>query len=322
MDDHIHLIITSEKGDTISLPFSRKKARLVIISSISALAFLVVTCIALVTVFNKPPNVDSELAHLREKLQASADLIAEQKRKSEAALVKLKKKVASLERDKSRQEAKFKAEKEGLISSAISELNERSELIEKVMGSIGIKMPKNTKTDNKNSGGPYIREQPGDHDELLFRADKYLNTIRNLPMGKPVDRGSISSGFGKRIDPVNGKIGYHSGIDYRANRGDKVHATADGIVKKAFKNGGYGNFVLIDHGNGYTSSFSHLDKYLVKKGDRVERGQVIGLVGNTGRSTGTHLHYEICLDKKPINPYQFMKVASVFSEKSSKQKKK
>jgi murein DD-endopeptidase MepM/ murein hydrolase activator NlpD len=83
------------------------------------------------------------------------------------------------------------------------------------------------------------------------------------------------------------------------------------VVKKAFRNGGYGNYILIDHGNGYTTSFSHMKKYLVSKGDKVQRGQLIGLVGNSGRSTGPHLHYEIALDNKTINPYNFLQVASL-----------
>ena len=101
-----------------------------------------------------------------------------------------------------------------------------------------------------------------------------------------------------------------------------VYATADGVVKKSFRNGGYGNFVVIDHGNGYSTAFGHMLKYLVHKGDRVERGQLIGLIGNTGRSTGPHLHYEVRLDHKAINPYKFLKIASIAGKLSSSQEKK
>jgi len=110
---------------------------------------------------------------------------------------------------------------------------------------------------------------------------------------------------------LNKKSAFHTGVDLRGKRGEKIKATADGVVKKACKNGGYGNYVLIDHGNGYTTSFSHMQKYLVHRGDRVKRGQVIGLVGSTGRSTGPHLHYEVALDGKTINPYNFVKIAKL-----------
>jgi len=319
MADHLHIIITGEKGDTFKLPCTRKKVRVIVISSVVLLFILTTASLFSLTLFSKNRHYSSQLAELREQLRTSAELIAEQRRQNKEEKLALNLRVANLELDNSRQAQEFKAEKEGLISSAINELNERSELIEQIMGSIGIELSKDTPEDNKNSGGPYIRDVEGNQDELLYRADKYLTAIKNLPFGRPV-MASISSRFGKRIDPVNGKAGYHTGIDFRADRGDKVHATADGIVKKAFKNGGYGNFVLLDHGNGYTTSFAHLDRILVKKGERVERGQVIGLVGNTGRSTGSHLHYEICLDKKPINPYQFMKVASLGDTKTSSKK--
>lgn len=318
MDEPLHIIITGERGDTFRLPCTRKKARIVVISAISLIAFLTVTSIFSITLFTKNRKYNSELSELREQLRSSAEIIAEQQRKSEEKQLRLNLKVASLELDNAKQAADFKAEKEGLISSAISELNERSELIEQIMGSIGIELPDTSPEDAKNSGGPYIREQESDHDDLLYRADKYLSAIRNIPFGRPLQNTSISSRFGKRKDPVNGKSGFHTGIDFRGQRGDKVYATADGVVKKAFKNGGYGNYVTIDHGNGYTTSFAHLDRYLVKRGERVSRGQIIGLVGNTGRSTGPHLHYEICLDKKPINPYQFMKVASLLNNTSAK----
>jgi len=319
MADHLHIIITGEKGDTFKLPCTRKKVRIIAISSVVLLFILTTASLFSLTLFSKNRHYSSQLAELREQLRTSAELIAEQRRQNKEEKLALNLKVAHLELDNNRQAQEFKAEKEGLISSAINELNERSELIEQIMGSIGIELSDDTPEDNKNSGGPYIRDVEANHDELLYRADKYLTAIKNLPFGRPV-QASISSRFGKRIDPVNGKAGFHTGIDFRADRGDKVHATADGVVKKAFKNGGYGNFVLLDHGNGYTTSFAHLDRILVKKGERVERGQVIGLVGNTGRSTGTHLHYEICLDKKPINPYQFMKVASLTDTKTSSKK--
>ena len=132
----------------------------------------------------------------------------------------------------------------------------------------------------------------------------------------------MTSRFGKRKDPVNKKRGFHTGLDFRGKRGEKIYATADGIVKKAFNNGGYGKYILISHGNGYTTSFAHMQTFLVKKGDRVKRGQLIGLVGNSGRSTGPHLHYEINLNKKPVDPGKFMKFAKLLESDSPSPEKK
>jgi murein DD-endopeptidase MepM/ murein hydrolase activator NlpD len=134
-----------------------------------------------------------------------------------------------------------------------------------------------------------------------------METINFIPLGRPVP-GHITSRFGHRTDPVNGKKGYHTGVDMKGRTGQKIIATADGKVTKSFVNGSYGQYVEIQHGNGYTTKFAHLNKRLVKRGERVKRGQTIGTVGNSGRSTGSHLHYEVCLNKKPLNPSKFMRV--------------
>jgi murein DD-endopeptidase MepM/ murein hydrolase activator NlpD len=202
----------------------------------------------------------------------------------------------------------FKEEKENILSTAVNELTERSELIEKMIDSIGIEVPEVAKNDSSNSGGVFIAHPDNDRDSLISRADRYLKTIRFLPLGRPVD-GPITSDYGKRLDPVNGKLALHTGLDFRAKPSDNIYATADGVVQKAFYNGGHGNYVLIDHDNGYSTVFSHMKKFMVRPGDKVRRGQLIGLVGNTGRSTGPHLHYEVLLDGEPIDPEVFMKVA-------------
>lgn len=203
-----------------------------------------------------------------------------------------------------------------IVSSAVNNLNERSELIESVMDTIGIRLKK-AKT-QQNSGGPFIPAKELSYDNLMRQVDDYLETIRTIPLGKPVG-GRISSPFGKRTDPVNKKKGFHEGVDIKGKKGDKIRATASGKVIRAFKNGGYGNYVKIDHGNGYVTAFGHMQSFLVKKGEFVEQGQVIGQVGSSGRSTGPHLHYEILLNKKPINPTKFMKVAGMSHTFSSDQ---
>jgi murein DD-endopeptidase MepM/ murein hydrolase activator NlpD len=229
--------------------------------------------------------------------------------------------VAMLEQENLEQSLAFKEEKELLISTAVSQLNARSKFIEDVITDIGIDIrPPVIKQSSKNKGGPFvatenkggpfIAAEDSNYDELLYRADNYIEKMQTLPLGRPI-KGSVSSWFGKRKDPLNQKAAFHEGIDFRGRTGDPVVATADGKVIYAGKNGGYGNFIKISHGDGFTTGFAHLHKINVRSGDHITRGQVIGSVGNSGRSTGSHLHYEVNLKGRPIDPAKFMKVANL-----------
>ncbi len=321
MDEKLHIIIAGDKGKVIKVPCSRKKLYIIAIASIFSLLVLTVTSIFSFSLYTKNRTISNQLVSLKAELEDSAEQIAHYSKLTEEQRLKLDLKVARLELNNIKQATAFKEEKESLISNAVDELNERSELIEKIISSIGIKIPKKKDDDDsKHSGGLFIQEPDSDRDLILFKADKYLNAIRYLPFGRPV-KGTITSRFGKREDPINHKTAYHTGIDFRGKVGDPIYATADGVVKKSFRNGGYGNFVVIDHGNGYSTAFGHMLKYLVHKGDRVKRGQLIGLIGNTGRSTGSHLHYEIRLDHRAINPYKFLKIAGMSGELFSSREK-
>ncbi|MDL2275078.1 M23 family metallopeptidase [Desulfosarcina sp. OttesenSCG-928-G10] len=119
-------------------------------------------------------------------------------------------------------------------------------------------------------------------------------------------KGAFSSGFGYRDAPFSaGTRKFHNGIDISAKRGTPVRAPANGVVTFAESNGTMGNMITLDHGFNIVTAYGHLDKILKKKGDPVKRGDVIGLVGNTGRSTGSHLHYEVRLNGKAVNPVQY-----------------
>ncbi len=116
----------------------------------------------------------------------------------------------------------------------------------------------------------------------------------------------MASGYGYRIDPFDKKRRMHWGMDFSAPRGTPVYATGDGIVKRADNRAtGFGNHIRIDHGFGFISLYAHLNKYNVRRGQKVKRGDIIGFVGNTGRSVGPHLHYEIYKDGVRINPLNF-----------------
>jgi murein DD-endopeptidase MepM/ murein hydrolase activator NlpD len=321
MDEQLHIIIAGNRGKVFKLPCTKKKICLLISASVVALLVLTVASIVSFSLYSKNRSISDQLARLQENLHSSSEQIARHNKLTEEERLKLDLKVARLELHNLEQATAFKEEKESLLSTAIDELNVRSELIEKIIGSIGIKIPQHDNSDSKHSGGLFIEQPDTDKDDLLYKADTYLKTIRYLPLGTPLN-GNITSRYGKRKDPLNKKSAFHPGIDIRGKRGEKIYSTADGVVIKSFRNGGYGNYVVIDHGNGYTTSYAHMQKYLVHKGDRVTRGQVIGLVGNTGRSTGPHLHYEIALNNNTINPHNFMKVASLLEKSSSSAEKK
>ena len=146
-------------------------------------------------------------------------------------------------------------------------------------------------------------------DEIEFLASNKGDLLAAIPSIQPIrnkDLTRLASGYGYRIDPFTKKPRMHYGMDFTAPKGTPIYATGDGIVKRADNRAsGYGKHIRIDHGFGYVSLYAHLSKYEAKRGQKVKRGEVIGYVGNTGRSAGPHLHYEIFKDGKKINPLNF-----------------
>ena len=123
----------------------------------------------------------------------------------------------------------------------------------------------------------------------------------------PVE-GQVTGSFGERIDPFNGEGAFHSGVDIGSGLGAKIIAPADGVVIATEMMGGYGKAIVIDHGNGISTRYGHLSGYAVTAGQRVSRGDVIGYVGESGRSTGPHLHYEVRINDTPVNPYKYLRL--------------
>jgi len=139
-------------------------------------------------------------------------------------------------------------------------------------------------------------------ESLLF--DQDLDN-KGMPAGMPAP-GYISSGYGGRADPFGRGRAHHMGIDIDANTGDPITAAAEGVVSFSGVRNGYGNVVEIDHGNGYKTLYAHNSSNLVRAGDVVRAGQLIGKVGSTGRSTGSHLHFEVMLNGRQVNPRQYL----------------
>ncbi|HEX5759646.1 MAG TPA: M23 family metallopeptidase [Thermoanaerobaculia bacterium] len=137
------------------------------------------------------------------------------------------------------------------------------------------------------------------------KLEQRLRWISSTPAISPV-HGILTSGFGYRADPLTHGRGDHQGVDIAAAAGQPVRASADGIVLRAGALGGLGNAVYLAHGFGVTTRYGHLSRIDVRPGDRVQRGDVLGLVGNTGRSTGSHLHYEVRIDGDAVDPLAYL----------------
>jgi len=154
--------------------------------------------------------------------------------------------------------------------------------------------------------GQWIEQQLSLVEESLVRRDQLLSST---PSVAPVS-GLITGGFGRRNDPFTGRQAFHPGLDLSARRGTPVVTSADGIVVFTGAAGGLGRVIRVSHGFGYTTVYGHLDRTLVQPGDEVRRGDEIGLLGNTGRSTGPHLHYEVYADDRAVNPLYYILDAS------------
>ena len=145
-------------------------------------------------------------------------------------------------------------------------------------------------------------------EELISLAKNQEERSRCIPAIQPIafkDLKGTASGFGMRIDPIYRTPHFHSGMDFSAKVGTEIYATGDGVVTYAAWKQGYGNCVIINHGHGFQTLYGHMSKYRVRVGKKVKRGEVIGEVGNTGKSTGPHLHYEVIVRGKYDNPAKY-----------------
>ena len=163
-------------------------------------------------------------------------------------------------------------------------------------------------------GGPFEEADPNVDPRFrdLFvswrRLEQLEQAVTAIPSARPIRQPvNFTSGFGVRSDPFRGRAAMHGGIDLAGPVGTPVYATADGVIGRSeWNNGGYGNLVEINHGQGIQTRYGHLSRLIAQPGQRVRRGDLIGLMGSTGRSTGSHLHYEVRIDGRAVNPVPFM----------------
>lgn len=220
-----------------------------------------------------------------------------------------------------------------LIRSVLSDIEKRDKEIYRVVFNAD-KYPDNIKNMGTGGSDKYKDLEGYDASELVIRSSQNLDNLEKalyaqavsfdelvnlakekekmlayVPAIQPVankDLHRMASGYGWRIDPIYGTKRMHWGMDFTADTGTDVYATGNGVVKELEnKSWGYGKSVIIDHGFGYTTRYAHLSKFMVKKGQKVKRGDLIGLVGSTGKSTAPHLHYEVEKNGQKVNPVNY-----------------
>ena len=204
------------------------------------------------------------------------------------------------------------------INTLAEDAYETADAIANVLEDAGLKVDGG----DSGTGGPLVTIDNPAHfdtkvkelDEALDLLDRMKSEARRLPIANPLPGHSISSTFGVRKDPIIGTPAMHSGMDFRAPMGSDARVTAAGTVISAGWNGGYGRMVEVRHESGFTTRYGHLSKILVKEGQKLSAGEVVGKVGSSGRSTGPHLHYEVRRNGDALNPVRFLKAGKKVSQ--------
>ena len=219
--------------------------------------------------------------------------------------------------------AQVKAAHRLLVEKVLDTSSEQIEQMEKLIASTGLNVSQLLPTGNTpvGQGGPFesartsgSTKEDKEFDAASWEASKRLERFlelkrifRSLPLASPVDQYRVTSRYGYRKDPINGMKAMHRGLDMGAYYRTPIYAPAPGVVRYAGRNGRFGRFVEIDHGKGIITRYGHLRRIFVKKGAKLSYRDRIGEVGNSGRSTGPHLHYEIHVNGKAVDPQQFLK---------------
>ncbi|MCQ2965795.1 MAG: peptidoglycan DD-metalloendopeptidase family protein [Alphaproteobacteria bacterium] len=265
--------------------------------------------------FYKNNTFNHKIEMLRkEHLMVQRDLLENQVKQYKQKLVGEEQKYLSLKEQQGNLVKRF----DNVIQGKIDDVNSNLYGVQKTLHSVSFSLNKYAKRKKKkfNIGGPFFKEMPEDIEQLTVDTinirDKidYLDSLNYLkkimPLGSPLEKIRITSVFGAREDPFRDMPARHEAVDLGGIVGEPVFATAPGKVIKAGSWGWYGNMVEIDHGMGFRTRYAHLDKIFVSKDDAVQEGDKIGVVGNTGRSTGAHLHYEVRVNGYAVDPVNFI----------------
>jgi murein DD-endopeptidase MepM/ murein hydrolase activator NlpD len=198
------------------------------------------------------------------------------------------------------------------LQSRVAMLEDESRRLREVARALGLNLEETTEKRSAATGGPVeIQSFAREIERVELTLKRFRHQLEqeafrlaSTPMGWPVE-GPATDRFGVRRNPFGDGYEFHAGLDLSATRGEPVRATAEGTVVWAAYRMGYGNLVIVDHGNRTTTFYGHLSAIRVRVGQTVRRGTVVGLAGSTGRSTGSHVHYEIRVDDRPVNPITF-----------------
>lgn len=215
--------------------------------------------------------------------------------------------------------AKLEARQLAFVENLTRYADRRSAAAEKAIRKLGLDPRRMLAITRTAQGGPLEKLSTSSDGSLdprfarlgasLSRMDALERGLDGIPQFMPTDFNNITSGFGYRRDPFTGAAAMHKGLDFRGHIGSPIHAAADGVVSFVGQIRGYGNVVEIRHGNGLVTRYAHMSKFKTKRGTRVAAGDVIGLIGNTGRSTGPHLHFEVRVNGRAVNPRPFLETA-------------
>lgn len=286
-NDRIQVIIVKDEVANYQ-QFSTSKKLILTLATVFGV-FLVFLTLFSVYAASKLIELSNSEGKLRDRI-SQLELLLTEKEKENA---ELKETVAKLKKEK---------------RETVEELARRLEVINSLMKKVGLKVD----TSNGEGGtaipiSQLITDSQVDLDlsGLIPQIDRMIKEFKAVPIGYPT-YGRITSGFGLRINPITGRPEFHLGVDIADRWGTPVRSTGEGVVVKAGFCGLMGRCIEIDHGNGIQTYYGHLSKILVHRGDRVKRGEIIGLMGSSGRSTGPHLHYTVKFRGKIVNPKIFL----------------
>ena len=215
---------------------------------------------------------------------------------------------------------------EGTLDAMQAKIDGKLKRVQGVLAELHVNLGKHGDDVTGSIGGPFVPAKPPSSKASQFERDLYkvsltrayydrtMQQLATVPLRKPVEGDiDMSSPFGMRMDPFMRGPAIHTGLDLRGDTGEPAHVTASGTVSIASWQGGYGNMVEVDHRNGLSTRYGHLSKILVKVGQRVTAGQIVGLIGSTGRSTGPHLHYETRINDTAVDPQKFLRAGEKLS---------
>jgi murein DD-endopeptidase MepM/ murein hydrolase activator NlpD len=215
--------------------------------------------------------------------------------------------------------ARIEARQLALVERMTRFADRRAAAAERAIRQLGLDPKAMLNTSTAGQGGPLIRlstERDGSVDPRFQRLGLSLARmsaleygLTTIPQFMPADMRMISSGFGYRSDPITGAGAFHPGLDFRGPIGTPIHAAAKGVVSFVGERSGYGNVVEVSHSNGLLTRYAHMSVQKAHVGQAVQAGDVIGLIGNTGRSTGPHLHFEVRINDRAVNPRPFLETA-------------